>query len=182
MIYCFHHKKLYLNDIDDYLVKWCTIAHNFSDNKHIHFMLYTKEIDLLEELAQNVNYNFDKINIKFVYSIMKGFENGNTSSECINKYNLLVNNLSNHTKHNMISSYIVHQKNSINYCSDLQWCILSPNHPINKNKSSKIISDPSKNENPAMCIRCLKCYKQTSKALEINMIELNTKSYGQKYT
>lgn len=55
----------------DYLQKWVAIANHFQDQKHVHFMAYTKSIEILNQFLVKNGCNLQDINIKFMYSIMR---------------------------------------------------------------------------------------------------------------
>lgn len=79
---------------EDYFKKWVDITDYFSQNKRIHFMAYTKEIENIEKWLKNMGKNLqggsNGINIKLVFSEMAGFGPcNNTSLTAMATYNRL---------------------------------------------------------------------------------------------
>lgn len=79
---------------EEYFEKWITITDYFANNKKIHFMAYTKEIENIEIWLGNRGRNLQGgprgINIKLVFSEMQGFGPYNdTSTTAMDAYNRL---------------------------------------------------------------------------------------------
>lgn len=79
---------------EDYFKKWVDITDCFSQDKRIHFMAYTKEIENIEQWLKNMKRNLqggsNGINIKLVFSEMSGFGPCNdTSLTAMDAYNRL---------------------------------------------------------------------------------------------
>lgn len=79
---------------EEYFKKWISITDYFEQNKRIHFMAYTKEIENIEIWLKNMGRclhgSKSGINIKLIFSEMKGFGTYNdTSSDAIEAYDRL---------------------------------------------------------------------------------------------
>ena len=122
---------------------------------------------MIENYLNNNHISADEINIKIVFSIMRGFGLDDTSPQDLNSYQNLCNRK--YTK-NAVSSYTVLEKGNL---PGNQNCYLSGNnhkmqekswkaaHPVNKrdfNNRPELFDDFDVNPQVFICANCLKCY------------------------
>lgn len=146
---------------EDYFWKWVEITNQFKNKtefKNLHFMSYTKEIIMINNALSDKSMTLDDINIKIVFSILKGFASGSNTEDALQK-NQYLNNLMKSSSLTAIET-VKTLKPFINSCANKldTYTVLKKGTNINQTCKLK-------------CIDCQWCYNMHSVAGNKDIIE-----------